>query len=141
MINSTFKQLTYEEALAKKIAADEKKRNKPKSAAAKAWKERSKEEQNEHLRLEWEWKLAVRQKDGYTCQYPSCTVKDDHIDCHHVNPRSQRKDLIYVVSNGKCLCRFHHDWVRDNPEEAQIIGLLVVRTRELAAKEGTLGVY
>lgn len=141
MKRSGFKQLSYEDALAKKIAADEKRRNKPKSTAALAGEQHSRDWWNKRARLEGEWKLAVRKNYDYTCQYPSCTVKDEYIDCHHVNPRSQRKDLIYVVSNGKCLCRKHHDWVRDNPEEAQIIGLLVVRSRELAEKEGTLGVY
>jgi hypothetical protein len=141
MKNSGFRQLSYDESLAKKIAADEKRRNKPKSAAAKAGKERTKQQANGKARLEGEWKFSVRKQYDYTCQYPSCTVRDQHIDCHHVNPRSQRKDLLYVLSNGKTMCRFHHDWIRDNPEEAQIIGLLRVRSRELAAKEGTIGIY
>lgn len=141
MKRSGFKVINYEEALAKRIAADEKRRNKPKSVAAKQWKKSSNQSQAEDAQLEAEWKSRVRERDDYRCQYPGCTVRDLHIDVHHLNPRSQRKDLLYIVSNGKCLCRQHHDWVPNNRTKAIEYDLLRERTYELAAKEGTLGKY
>lgn len=147
MKNSGWPQLTYEEALQKRIEADERRRNKPKSQAAKAGSTRTRRRDLEHSALEMDWKDEIRQKDASTCQFPAyngepkCIVKDIHIHCHHINPRSQRKDLLYVKSNGTCLCPKHHTWVHDNPTEAIELGLLRNRSRELAAKEGTLGQY
>ena len=141
MKRSGFKRIPYEVALAKKIEADEKRKNRPKSQAASAGAKKSKQQSYQDEVLLGEWKFNVRCLCNYTCQYPGCDYKDEHIECHHVNPRSQRKDLIYVVANGKCLCSKHHAWVHAHPKQAVKMDLLRVRSRELAAKEGTIGEY
>lgn len=91
--------------------------------------------------LEAEFKLAVRVRDNYTCQWPGCKYKDDHIEVHHINPRSRRKDLVYVVNNGRCHCHKHHMKIHADPKQSIKDGWLRNRSRELARKEGTLGIY
>lgn len=111
-------------------------------------------EKNEARRLLGEFTLACRTRDGNTCQFPGCAVReipnptmDDFIiEVHHKGTRSRRQDLIYVVENGICLCNYrtstnHHGWVHDHPIEAVEMGLLSDRSYELASKEGTLGQY
>ena len=103
------------------------------------------------------WSKAVRERDGNECQWPGLTIEvlneawpgfsmnfsllnapcstgDVRIDPHHVNPRSRRPDLKYEISNGICLCRAHHDWVGNNPREAEKIGLLRFDSYEAAQK-------
>lgn len=141
MKNSGFPQRSYEEQIARRNELAQRKKDRPKSAAAVAGKKRSNKSKAEHDAQETAWKLAVRIKDDWACQYEGCTKRYDSIDCHHVAERSQRKDLIYVVSNGKCLCVEHHRWVHDHPQQAVEKGLLSYRSRELADREGTLDVY
>lgn len=80
-----------------------------------------------------EWQRAVREKDNYTCQ--RCGVYEKHVHTHHVAPRSQRPDLKYIVSNGKCLCNSCHSWVHNHPIEARQAGLLSGETYEMAQKQ------
>lgn len=81
------------------------------------------------------WSKAVRERDGNVCQWPGgCQTGDQRIDPHHLAKRSQRRDLKYELSNGRCLCRTHHDWTDDNHDEAVAMGLLNTESRELAQK-------
>lgn len=105
-----------------------------------------------------EWSRNVRERDGNQCQWPGlgydivlgmpintiirimlvispCITGDKRIDPHHIAPRGRRRDLKYVVANGICLCRTHHDWVGEHPIEAEKIGLNNFETYEKAAKE------
>lgn len=86
------------------------------------------------------WGRRVRERDGNSCQYRErsghfCQSGDRRIDPHHVAPRGRRPDLIYVDANGICLCRLHHDWVHDNPIQAEAMALLSSETYEKAMKE------
>ena len=81
------------------------------------------------------FKREVRERDNYTCQFPSCGVYDLHIDVHHIAKRSQRPDLKLTVSNAVCLCRKHHSWTDTNHDEAVRLGLLSTESYELAQKE------
>lgn len=114
---------------------------KKKSQAAITGRERSRQHRKEEDKKEEEWRLAVLERDGYRCQYPKCRVSHKSLHAHHVNPRSRRPDLRYVVSNGKGLCFFHHEVVHKNPLKGEELGLLSTRSFELARKEGTLGQY
>lgn len=81
------------------------------------------------------WGKRVRARDGNQCCFPGdCQSGDNRIDPHHIAPRGRRPDLIYVDANGICLCRWHHDWVHDNPRQAERMGLLNFDSYELAQK-------
>jgi predicted restriction endonuclease len=83
-----------------------------------------------------EWARKVLERDGYKCQWPEgCQTRDNRIDPHHIAERSLRPDLKYVVSNGKALCRTHHDWVPLHRQEAIAMGLLSEESYEAARKK------
>lgn len=84
---------------------------------------------------EKKWKREVRERDGYTCQFPQCGKYSKHIDVHHKAKRSQRPDLKWDVSNGVCLCREHHNWTDLNHDKAVKEGLLNTESYELAQKQ------
>lgn len=91
------------------------------------------------LRGDTIWSQAVRARDNHKCR--KCRKRDEHGNhAHHVAPRSQRPDLKKTISNGITVCPPCHRWIHDNPIEAIAAGLLSDRSRELAEKEGTLGV-
>ena len=114
---------------------------KKKSQAAIRGKERTRQREKEHDKLEEEWRTSVLERDGYKCQYPKCKISHKSLHAHHVAPRSRRPDLKYTVSNGKGLCFTHHETVHKYPIKAEELGLLSTRSMELARKEGTLGQY
>lgn len=81
------------------------------------------------------WSLAVKERDGWRCQWPKgCTTGDDRIDAHHIAERSLRPDLRFDVNNGIALCRTHHDWIPLHRKEAIRLGLLSEATYEAAQK-------
>jgi hypothetical protein len=57
------------------------------------------------------WRYTVRKRDKCTCQFPNCGVKKN-IKVHHIREWSKNPSLRFVVSNGICLCRAHHDSIR-----------------------------
>lgn len=57
----------------------------------------------------------VRRRDGYTCQWPGCT-KTRTIEIHHIRRWTDYPSLRYNVSNGVCLCKFHHSLVKNQEE-------------------------
>lgn len=90
------------------------------------------------------WARAVKERDGNQCQFNldgPCASGDRRLDAHHIALRSRRPDLRLTLSNGITFCRTHHEWCHRNPLEAEAMGWLSSRTRELAMKEGTLGIY
>lgn len=95
-----------------------------------------------------QWANLVIDRDGNRCQWSRCefcrnVVSACTLDPHHKALRSARPDLRLVLANGVTICRRRHDWVHSSEGRADAIarGFLNLRTRELAAKEGTLGEY
>ena len=140
----SFKPQTYQEFVEKIEAARQRKlarKGKRRSAAARAGAVRRKEKQQTNDERWHEWERQVFERDGYACQFPGgCKNRGARLVAHHKNERSQRPDLKYVVDNGITLCWIEHNWVHANPAEAVEIGLLIYRSRELARKEGTIGI-
>lgn len=93
------------------------------------------------------WGREVKRRDGNRCQWVECEFcrgrEDVTMDPHHRALRSARPDLRLVLGNGVTVCRDRHNWIHSpaGHDEAGRLGFLNPRTRELAAKEGTLGVY
>lgn len=81
--------------------------------------------QNEEVKEKWEQvREECLRRDNYKCVV--CGKKATQV--HHIHLRSKRKDLVYVLSNLRCLCNLHHDHMG-------IEGLEKVNTR-IALKEG-----
>lgn len=154
MKRSGWPQLSFEEARGKvqeqqarqRLRAAEKTREKgqkrPKQQPQGKWLTRSQMSASKTDPKAQAWSQLVKIRDRNSCQWPTgCKTGDMRIDPHHIAKKSQRTDLRYVVANGICLCRTHHNWTDDNPGEAVKMGLLSTRSRELAEREGTLGEY
>ena len=60
-----------------------------------------------HRREYKEWRIAVYERDDYTCQ--CCGQKGGKLNAHHINPFSEYPDLRYNVDNGITLCTNCHD--------------------------------
>jgi hypothetical protein len=64
-----------------------------------------------------EWRMAVYQRDHFTCR-----IADSHcsgrIEAHHILPWRDYPDLRFAVNNGITLCHFHHPLKRS--EEARL---------------------
>ena len=62
------------------------------------------------------WKRRVFSRDDYTCQVPACGAQTN-LDAHHIESRRQAPALRRAVSNGVTLCRAHHNYFHDFPDE------------------------
>lgn len=65
-----------------------------------------------------DWSLQVKMRAGYCCQHPGCgELEKSLLESHHVKPVSQYPELRNDLTNGKCLCLYHHalahtGWIR-----------------------------
>lgn len=48
------------------------------------------------------WRIAVFQRDGYTCQ--ECHVVGVRLEAHHIKSWARFPELRYEIENGKALC-------------------------------------
>lgn len=64
------------------------------------------------------WRTAVRKRDNGICKWPNCNSKKK-IHAHHIMRWSDYPSLRYDINNGICLCKIHHDMIKNN-EEAYI---------------------
>jgi 5-methylcytosine-specific restriction endonuclease McrA len=71
-----------------------------------------------------EWSKAVRERDGYVCQWPGCGVVDEYNHAHHRLSRAQYPHRKYDVTVGVTLCPSHHRQAHGSPAEARKLGLL-----------------
>lgn len=55
------------------------------------------------------WKLAVIERDDYTCQI--CQVRGDFLHIDHIKSWSEYPELRHELSNGRSLCRPCHYYV------------------------------
>lgn len=128
---------TYEEALAKRTALQERRRSL--AVNRRTPMKRSKRDPQHEA-----WRAAVIEKDGKQCRWihpdtkKRCRRKGDKLHAHHIHERSQRPDLRYVVSNGAAMCGEHHDRMHHTVAGRQwgrYLGLLGTETYEKAMKE------
>lgn len=57
------------------------------------------------LYAEQKWSRLVKDRAGRVCQFcgPS-----DRLESHHIIPASVDPSLLSALSNGVCLCHYHH---------------------------------
>lgn len=58
------------------------------------------------------WRQKIYSRDKYTCQWPGCNSKKK-IQAHHILKWSEYPGLRYHINNGICLCRYHHDSIKN----------------------------
>lgn len=69
------------------------------------------------------WSYEVKIKAGWVCEAEGCGELDRRLlESHHIEPKDLFPQLMYELSNGKCLCiRCHAEAHKDNPEIAAMI--------------------
>lgn len=65
------------------------------------------------------WRKAVFERDDYTCQF--CKVKGGHLEADHIKPWAFFKELRFVLSNGRTLCRACHNTTKISAKEMRKI--------------------
>lgn len=70
-----------------------------------------------------EWRKKVLKRDHYKCQMPGCTTPRKQIQVHHIIRYADSHYLRFSPANGICLCRKHHDSIKD--KEPYYISLFV----------------
>ena len=79
------------------------------------------------------WGKAVKERAGYKCEYPECTVKSTQLHPHHFYSR-RIVPMRYNIDNGICLCAYHHtlgpNAAHNDPDFKDIIIARGVRTEE-----------
>jgi len=131
-----FKPKNYEEALAKKIARDQKRKPKTWKSTQKRWTSTTKTRKPLKTKPDPKliaWSKKIRERDEHTCQWPKlggCRTCDTRIEAHHIAERSLRPDLKYVLENGISLCHTHHMWLPLHRQEAIAMKLLSEETYE-----------
>lgn len=91
-----------------------KKKYKPKISYKKSYT-KSRRNYNGDKRYK-EWRQAVRARDDRSCRWPGCKKKNRGIQVHHIKKWATNPALRYVVSNGICLCRAHHNKIKGKEE-------------------------
>lgn len=61
------------------------------------------------------WRREVRKRDKNTCQWPHCG-SNKKLQAHHICRWSDFPGLRYNTSNGITLCRYHHDFIKNNED-------------------------
>jgi len=81
---------------------------------------------NAHNMTEWTQEVILR--DGFTCQFPGCG-QNHNLDAAHIVSRRANRDLALFVPNGVTLCRPHHDYLHQHPQEWRAFIALVIQHR------------
>jgi hypothetical protein len=69
---------------------------------------------------------AAKRRDGYSCvgrhRVPEVRCGGP-LDAHEIIPRSAWRGGYLVLDNVATVCRNHHDWIDDHPDDAHAVGL------------------
>jgi len=57
------------------------------------------------------WRAAVFKRDNGRCKWPDCKKRAKEV--HHVVPYSTAPHLRTETSNGICLCKTHHNGIKN----------------------------
>lgn len=61
------------------------------------------------------WRQLIKKRDNNTCQWPHCNSRKK-IHAHHIQKWADFPGLRYHPQNGICLCKIHHNMIKDNEE-------------------------
>lgn len=62
-----------------------------------------------------QWRKLIKTRDNNTCQWPGCKSRKK-IHAHHIYKWADFPGLRYHPQNGICLCKIHHDFIKNNEE-------------------------
>lgn len=62
-----------------------------------------------------EWRKKIYARDNYKCKWPNCNNKKK-LQAHHIYKWSDFPGLRYHPQNGICLCKLHHNMIKNNED-------------------------
>lgn len=77
------------------------------------------------------WKEAVIYRDGRRCQWPGCN-DNKKIEVHHIISFANNQSLRTDVNNGICLCKKHHDGIKDQEDHYVKLFLQIAKANGIA---------
>ena len=79
------------------------------------------------------WAMAVKERAGYRCEYPDCTVNSHQLHAHHLYSR-RWVTMRYNLDAGIALCPSHHTMgglsAHHDPDFKSVLVATGVRTEE-----------
>lgn len=60
-----------------------------------------------------EWLKNIKRRDKGCCQWPNCGSRK-RVQAHHILPWSAYPGLRFDTNNGICLCKKHHDFIKND---------------------------
>jgi 5-methylcytosine-specific restriction endonuclease McrA len=60
-----------------------------------------------------DWRKKVKIRDKNQCKWPNCKNKKS-LQVHHILPWSTYPQLRYDINNGILLCKFHHNYIKND---------------------------
>ena len=71
------------------------------------------------------FRTDVLRRDKRTCRWPKCGSRK-RIHVHHIRTWASHPALRFVVKNGICLCRYHHDLISGKEEYYEKLFYLIL---------------
>ena len=63
------------------------------------------------------WKIAVFERDGFTCQLCGEKKSRDITHAHHIKPKRLYPELVYEINNGITLCKECHEFIGKDEQD------------------------
>lgn len=74
-----------------------------------------------------QWSREIKIRARWTCEYPGCGEIDKTLlESHHIKSREQFPELMHEISNGRCLCLYHHAFAHTGIVRDHILARLAV---------------
>ena len=83
-----------------------------------------------------DFRKKVLRRDKYKCQWPKCNCRlRKLLRVHHIRTWSEHPHLRFVVANGVCLCKHHHDKIWGQEDTYVPLFLQILRNNDIRSKE------
>lgn len=75
------------------------------------------------------WRKNVKKRDKYCCQWPYCSSKQK-LHAHHIHRWADYPGLRYHLSNGITLCKYHHEFIKNDENSYIPLFLKIILNHE-----------
>lgn len=76
------------------------------------------------------WRLDVKKRDKYHCQWPGC-LSSKKLHAHHIKRWSDSISLRYNINNGITLCKFHHSMINGNEQSYEAVFFKIINDKKI----------
>ena len=73
--------------------------------------------ENQLLNRDAQWSREIKMIAGWVCQVEGCGIgvgDPELLESHHIKPKEQFPEFRHDLSNGECLCIYHHAMAHKN---------------------------